>query len=86
MRSLNAFIAHLRKNYVNKPFIVTSDKETGLAVKLAISEKGLIYDMYFNVENYDSQRSYEIYSSLYAYAAENTEYKEMLANKEEFKE
>jgi len=61
MKTLRSFINYLRKHYINKAVIITTDKNTQQKIKLAISEKKLIYDMYKNIESYDATRSHALH-------------------------
>jgi plasmid replication initiation protein len=84
MKTLRSFINYIRKHYINKAIITTIDKNTKQKIRLAISKNNLVYDMYGNIKNYDSERSYEIYKNLYEYAKKNEKYRELLAQKKEF--
>ncbi len=85
MKSLKSFIAYLRKYYVNRDIIIAYYDDLGVNIKLSISEKGLLYDRFKNKESFNSTESQEIYEKIYKYAKENKDFREILANKEEFK-
>jgi hypothetical protein len=81
LKSKRTFITYLRKNYINKPILEAPNKKVGGISYWSISERGLIYDMYYNEENINATRSDEIYDGLYEYAKDNPKFAEKLANK-----
>jgi len=82
LKNKRAFVAYLRKHYVNRPIIEAPNKNADHELsKWAIAPNGNIYDMRAREENITASRSDEIYENLYNYALNNPKFAKMLAEK-----
>lgn len=66
LRSRSAFIAHIRKNYVNTDIYKGSNKNTGKEMIISVAPDGRLYDR--RGTKLDKERSSEIWDALYKLA------------------
>jgi len=67
LASEKAFIAHMRKNYVNADIYTAKDKNTSKTLLLSVDQKGKLYNK-LDMREIDKKRSAELWSALYLLA------------------
>lgn len=67
LASEKAFIAHMRKHYVNADIYTARDKNTSKTLLLSVDSKGKLYNK-LDMKEIDKKRSHELWSALYLLA------------------
>lgn len=67
LASEKAFIAHMRKNYVNADIYTAKDKNTSKTLLLSVDANGKLYNK-LDMREIDKKRSAELWSALYLLA------------------
>lgn len=70
LASEKAFIAHMRKNYINQDLANTTDKHTEEKLLVSVGQDGKLYNKYSN-KTIDNKRSQELWSGMYKLALED---------------